>query len=527
MRFILSVICIGVLFSFNKLLAKEILLKKDRGEVLYQQYCAYCHHKDRIGLEGPPLFSKTLKKYRDLDTLAKKIKNGFPQTLMPKFDFLKNNELIEIAQYIKKPLDKNISWDKDKIEKSLTIYNYPKKDIGITEINNVTPVVERDGGYVWIMQDDKILDKFKLKNVHGGIKYRFPNADSIFVPTRDGYILKYSLKDGRVESKIRGCINLRNISLSRDGKHLFTTCLLPKQLVIFNPDNFNIEKIYKLKGKVSALYELYTKDEAIFTYRDRAEVIKVDTNKLLLSTKKIDEPIEDFFIDPFDKYLIATARNGKLLRVYEIDTLKKVYEHKMSGMPHLFSATYFYKDGNFFFATPHLRSSYVTIWKMYDWDFNKKIEIGGDGFFAKTHPNTPYLWVDNGSDQLILIDKNDFSIKKITPIKGKRYIHAEFSGDGKYTYLSIYEKDGYILVWDTNSFKEIKRYKANMPVGKYNFVCKNRRFYPILFGQEVANSKFKKMSKKDILDTILKNKIKLSEFELRSIMTWLKKENFK
>jgi len=514
----------ATLFSFDESSGHfiEALPKKDRGAILYQQQCSSCHHKDRIGLEGPPLYNKTLRKYKDFSKLAKKIKNGFPQTLMPKFEHLSDVELLDIARYIKRPLDKNITWSKEDITKTLTHFNNPKKDLHIQDIADVMPVVERGGGKVWIMEKEAILDKFDLKNVHGGIKYRFPKVDSIFVPTRDGYVAKYSLTNGRVEEKVRACINLRNLSLSRDGKYTFVTCLLPQQLVIFNSDDLSVKEVKKLTGKVSALYELYTQDRAIFTYRDKPEVIFIDTKTLELSSKKIDEPIEDFFIDPFDKYLIATARRGKVLRVYEIATLKKVYEHKMKGMPHLFSATYFYKDGNFYFATPHLRSSYITIWKMYNWDFVKKIDIGGDGFFAKTHPNTPYLWVDNGTDELVLVNKKDYSLKKMVPVKGKQYIHAEFSGDAQYTYLSIYERDGSIEVWDTKALKKIKSYPANVPVGKYNFICKNRRFYPMLFGLDIVNQKFKTKNIDKIFNELLQSNGKFSELEVKSLMAYIK-----
>jgi hypothetical protein len=194
----------------------------------------------------------------------------------------------------------------------------------------------------------------------------------------------------------------------------------------------------------------------------------------------------------------------------------------MKGMPHLFSATYWYHDGHFYFATPHLRSDYITVWEMYDWKFVKKISIGGDGFFAKTHPETPYLWVDNGTDELILVSKKDYAIKKKVPVKGKQYIHAEFSGDGKYTYLSIYEHNGSIEVWDTKSLKKIKDYPADIPVGKYNFICKNRRFYPMLFGQDVAREKFPDTNATAVFNSILSTKGELSEFEVRSLMDWVK-----
>jgi hypothetical protein len=167
----------------------------------------------------------------------------------------------------------------------------------------------------------------------------------------------------------------------------------------------------------------------------------------------------------------------------------------MEGMPHLFSATYWYNNGSFYFATPHLRKPYITIWKMYDWAFEKQIEIGGDGFFVKTHPKTPYLWIDNGTDELILVDKNDFKMRKVIPVKGKQYIHAEFTGNGKYTYLSIYEKDGSIEVWNTKTLEKLQSYPANIPVGKYNYINKNRQFYPRLFGLDmfIQNCQYSKV----------------------------------
>ncbi len=491
--------------------------KKDIGKEVYEEYCMDCHHKDRIGIVGPPLIPAFLRKYQ-LKELVPKIRNGFPQTLMPSYEFLTTWELLEVARYIKRPV-KDYSWNKKEIEKSLIKFNDKPKDIGIKNIEQLLPVVERDGGYVWIMENDKILDKFPLKNVHGGIKYQFPEAENIFIPTRDGWIMRYSLKEGRRVAKIRPCINLRNLSLSRDGKNVLATCLLPEQMVVINSTTLSPKKVIKLDGKVSALYEFYSKDEMIFTYRDKPLVGIVDSKTFEVKYTKIKEPIEDFFIDPFDKFLIATARGGKVLRVYDIKNLKPVFEHKMEGMPHLFSATYWYKDGNFYFATPHLRKPYITIWKMYDWAFEKQIEIGGDGFFVKTHPNTPYLWIDNGSDELVLIDKNNFSMKKMTPVKGKQYIHAEFTGDGKYTYLSIYEKDGSIEVWDTKSFKKLSSYPCNIPVGKYNYINKNRQFYPRLFGLDIFNQKCKNSNEPKNCMQSLKN---LNFYEKTSVEDFLK-----
>ena len=483
-------ILVNILFSkeFDSFYIHSLEAKsnKNNGKNLYLKYCSSCHGKQKEGISAPPLLPQFLKRKSDKQ-LYLIIKDSLPQTLMPKFDFLNDSEIKSIVKYLRKPV-KNIVWDKKDIINSYKKLSNKNKNLNIKDIENVTLVVERGANRVWIMEDEKVLDRFVFRNVHGGLKYTLDGKD-FYIPTRDGWIGHYSLENGRLEHKIRACINLRNVSLSRDAKYLFATCLLPQMVVVFDRESLKPVKIEKVDGKISALYELYSKDEAIFTFRNRPKLVKVDTKTLEFRYFDLDKPIEDFFIDPFEDFIIGTTRHGKDLRVYDINNLKEVFSDKIDGMPHLFSATYWYKDGRFYFATPHLRKSFITVWQMYDWKLVKKIDVGGDGFFVKTHPASDYLWVDNGTDQLVLVNKEDYSIKKIVPKKNKRYIHTEFSGDGKFAYLSIYESDGDLLVWETDTFRKIKDYIANVPVGKYNFINKNRVFYPRLFGLSIFKEK--------------------------------------
>lgn len=470
---------------FDSFYVHQLESKTDPKE-LYVKYCASCHHEKRVGISAPPLLPIFLKKIND-KRLFDIIKNSLPQTLMPKFDFLSDDEIFAIIKYLRSP-EKDISWNLEDIKNSYQIVDKKEKRLNIKNHEDITLVVERGANRVWIMENKEILDWFNFNNVHGGLKFTL-DGKNFYVPTRDGWIGHYSLKEGRLKDKIRACINLRNISLSRDGKKIFATCLMPQAVVIFDSLTLKPLKKIDLDGKISALYELYSKDEAIFTFRDKSNLVKIDTNSLELKHFDLKEPIEDFFIDPFEEFIIGTTRNGKRLSVYDIDRLQKVFEAKIEGMPHLFSATYWYKDGEFYFATPHLRKPYVTIWQMYNWKLIKKVNIGGDGFFVKTHPSSAFLWADNGSDELILIDKEDYTIAKKIPIKNKRYIHTEFSSNGELAYLSIYESDGDLMVIQTDTFKEMARYFANVPVGKYNFVNKNRVFYPRLFGISIFKEK--------------------------------------
>ncbi|MRI83825.1 MAG: cytochrome C [Nitratiruptor sp.] len=474
-------------------LASEVLIHEieasgfqESGASLYYKYCSSCHGKEREGVSAPPLLPSFLKGIDDR-RLEGIIRNSLPQTLMPKFDFLSKEQIDKLIAYLRTPATQ-LRWDREQIRNSKEFFDLPTRELGIKSIENVTMVVERGADRIWVMEDERILDRFPFANVHGGLKFT-PAGERCYIPTRDGWVGRYSLVKGGLEAKVRPCIALRNIALSRDGRYLFATCLLPKRVVVLDPEHLDPVKLFPVEGKISALYELYTQDRALFTLRDKPWLYLVDTKRLTFSKIPLEQPIEDFFIDPFEEYLVGTARSGKRLAVYRLDGFKEVFHASIPGMPHLFSATFWYKDGHFYFATPHLRSSSVTIWQMYDWKLVREVDVGGDGFFVKTHPATSYLWVDNGSDQLVLIDKGNYSIKTLVPRRGKRYLHAEFSGDGRYAYLSIYEPDGDLLVWRGDTFREVRDYKANVPVGKYNFVNKNRRFYPRLFGQALFQEK--------------------------------------
>ncbi len=482
--FIITLLSLSFASSFAS--HKIESMPKSDGELGYQKHCAECHHKNKIGFVGPPLLAENLRKYSD-EKLLTMIKNGFPNTLMPKYEHLSHEELGAIIDFMRKPILKPV-WNRENIVNSKVTFSDKRQNLNIKNIRNITPVVERGINSVWILEDDKILSKFDVKNVHGGIKY-IMDASAVFVPSRDGKITKISLKDGRLESEIRACVSMRNISVSKDGKSVIATCLLPKNIVVLSSDSLAVKKIIDVNGTISSLYDLYSKDKAIFTLRDKPLLGIMDTTNFSIEYSTLKEPFEDFFIDPFEKFIIGSARGGKLLSVYDMENKNYAFEYPIEGMPHLFSATYWYKDGKFYFASPHLGKNYISIWQMYDWKLVKRVDIGGSGFFAKTHPYTPYLFADNGTDELSLIDKKDFKVVKIKPKEGKKFNHTEFSGDGKFSYLSIYEKDGEVKVWDTSLLREIVSYPANTPVGKYNFVNKNRVFYKEMFGEEIFKEK--------------------------------------
>jgi cytochrome c551/c552 len=97
--------------------------------------------------------------------------------------------------------------------------------------------------------------------------------------------------------------------------------------------------------------------------------------------------------------------------------------------------------------------------------------------------------VDKGDDELVLVDKKSFEIKKIKPLPGKKFTHTEFSKDGRYAYLSIFDKNGQLLIYDTIMHTELARFDNSLPVGKYNVFNKEREFLPVSLGSSVFTAK--------------------------------------
>ena len=74
------------------------------------------------------------------------------------------------------------------------------------------------------------------------------------------------------------------------------------------------------------------------------------------------------------------------------------------------------------------------------------------------------------------IDRRTLEIvKSLTPTPGKTAAHVEFTRDGKYALVSVWEMDGALVIYDARTFKEVKRLPMKKPSGKYNVYNKITR----------------------------------------------------
>ena len=142
-------------------------------------------------------------------------------------------------------------------------------------------------------------------------------------------------------------------------------------------------------------------------------------------------------------------------------------------MPHLGSGISWELDGRRVMATPHLKEGKLSIIDTDDWSILKTIETDGPGFFLRSHENSPYFWADvffgPNRDVMHVIDKQSLEIvKTLRPQPGATVAHVEFTRDGRYALVSVWEDDGAVIVYDAQTLVELRRLPMRKPSGKYN-----------------------------------------------------------
>lgn len=482
---------------------------------LFQQHCAACHGPARLGGSGPALLPESLarlKKTEALDTIA----HGRVATRMPAFGGqIAPADLDALVDYLYTPVIPAPSWSEDDIRASRSLYHapgsLPDKPKFTADRLNLFIVVETGDHHVTLLDGDTFepIKRFPTHfALHGGPKFS-PDGRYVYFASRDGWVSRFDIWNLEYTAEVRVGINTRNIAVSSDGRYVMAANYLPDTVVILNADDLSLVETLPAAdaaghtSRVSAVYDAAPRRSFIVALKDVPELWEVSyadagaaafpglvrdgkiqqnavlPGKFTLRRTRLDSVLDDFFFDQDYTVAIGASRNGQG-QVVNLDTRRKIADLPLHGMPHLGSGITWKWQGREVLATPNLKAGRITVVDMSDWHVVKEISTPGPGFFMRSHENTPYAWTDvfNGAakDTLQLIEKSTLEIvATLTPAPGKTAAHVEFTRDGRYALVSIWENDGALVVYDAASLREIKRIQMNKPSGKYNIFNKINR----------------------------------------------------
>lgn len=496
---------------FTSLLALGAANVQANPAEIYNNNCASCHGAARLGGTGPALIPETLGRMRG-PNLEKVIANGRAATQMPAFaDMLKPEDIASLAAYLETPLDAVPDWGPDQIAETLWMdpdYSAADKPVFDADPMNVTLVVETGDHHVSVLDGDTfdVLDRFETPfAVHGGPKFS-PDGRYVFIMSRDGWVQKYDIWSLHQVGRVRAGLNSRNIAMSADGLHLAVANYLPMTLTLLSTADLGVEKVMPVFSKsgvhsrVSAVYQAPQRNSFILALKDAPEIWEVATDpnadpvyegfihsqekdmieaipssEGLFARRRIEtaEPLDDFFFTDDYRNLIGASRDGARGVVVNLNVGREIAELPLPGMPHLGSGISWELDGRRVMATPHLKEGKLSIIDTDDWSILKTIETDGPGFFLRSHENSPYFWADvffgPNKDVMHVIDKQSLEIvKTLRPEPGATVAHVEFTRDGRYALVSVWEDDGAVIVYDAQTLEELRRLPMRKPSGKYN-----------------------------------------------------------
>lgn len=462
---------------------------------LYGENCAACHGADRLGGTGPALLPENLERLRRPEAF-KTISEGRIATQMAGFSQkLAKEEIQALADFIYQPLPQAPVWGADEIITSHIQHvlpgSLPDKPVFSAEPLNLFVVVEVGDHHATILDGDKFepIHRFQTRYaLHGGPKFS-PDGRFVYFASRDGWIAKFDIYNLKTVAEVRAGINTRNLAVSGDGKTVLVGNYLPHSVVLLNAQDLSLIKVIEAadgngkSSRVSAVYQAEPRGSFVVALKDVKEAWEISYRDNTFPVRRIatDDYLDDFFFDQPYRHLMGAARDGKKGLVIDLDSGKKVAELELPGMPHLGSGITWEYQGRPVMATPNLKEGLVSVIDMQSWRTVKQVKTEGPGFFMRSHENTPYAWVDAFNhpatkDVMQVIDKRSLEVVRILkPAPGKTTAHVEFTRDGRYALVSIWEMDGALVIYDAATLREVKRLPMKKPSGKYNVYNKITR----------------------------------------------------
>lgn len=483
---------------------------------LYHDHCASCHGTQRTGGMGPALLPESLERLRRPDAL-KVIQQGRTATQMAGFaGTLAPADIAALADWIYQPVTPAPGWSDDDVRASRLetagARNLPARPAWRADPMNLFVVVEGGDHHVSLVDGDRfeVIHRFASRYaLHGGPKFT-PDGRYVFFGSRDGWITKYDLWNLTVVAEVRAGLNMRNVAVSGDGRWVMAANYLPRTVVLFDAD-LNLVKRYdattldgKHASRVSAVYDAAPRKSFVVALKDIPEVWEISYDpqakpiydgyvhdyRMSEAIAKpgyqgvrrtlLEEPLDDFFFDQSYTHVLGSTRpkagaasGAPTAQVVNLDVRRKIAELPIAGMPHLGSGITFAWKGTTVLASPNLKDGAIDVIDMKTWKTVKTIPTPGPGFFMRSHENTRYAWADSmmsptAKDTITLIDKTTLEPVATLREPGRTLAHTEFTKDGRYALVSVWESDGAVIVFDTKTLKEVKRLPMSKPVGKYN-----------------------------------------------------------
>lgn len=486
---------------------------------VYFDRCAGCHGTLRKGATGPNLLPK---KTLDMgtETLEEIIWGGTPGG-MPNWGeqgILDKKETNLMARFIQneppQPPEMSLGQMKMSHEILVPVKSRPKKPEHNRNWQNFFGVVERDAGRIAIIDGDT---KEVIGRVPSGYATHILRSSAsgryFFSIGRDGKVgmIDIWMKKPTLVATVKTCSEARSVDTSKfkgyEDKLAIVGCYWPPHFVVLDGQTLEPKKVVSTRGytydtfefhpepRVAAIVSSHYSPEWVLNVKETGYVWLVDysnIDNMKISMIEAERFLHDGGWDSTHRYFMPAANMRDTMVVIDTKERKKVASIPVGVKPHPGRGAN-YKDPKFgpVHATVHIGEGLVSVWgtdpvnnPKYAWKVVRSIELepGSGSLFLKTHPKSKNLWLDfplntdlKNHQSVCVLDISSadpgktLECMQLTEDPKARAVHMEYNKDGSEVWVSVWGKEGEVIVIDDKTRKVIKRIKGfDTPTGKFN-----------------------------------------------------------
>jgi len=485
------------------------------GQQIFFDRCAGCHGTLRAGATGPNIQPE---RTRQIGTAALKttFRHGLPGGMPAWGDagILTEDEIHIMANYVQlpppNPPGRPLEQIRDSWNLMVPLADRPTEPQTDRNWENFFGVILRDAGQVAILDGDTYE---MLAILETGFAVHILRSSSsgryYYAVGRDGRVTLIDLwtPEPTLVAQAQGCTDARSVDGSKyegyEDRYVIEGCYWPPQYVVF--DGLTLEPL----NVTSVLGNTYDTNEPLDEVRVAAIVASHDDPVWVMGLKEsghvgiVDYSQEGFPLtakipaerflhdggwDHTGRYFMISANNRNKMVVIDVQNQELVATFETGQRPHPGrGANWQDPEYGWVNGTIHIGQGLLSVYGAdpenrpdVAWQVVRQVEIDGTGsLFLKTHENSSWVWMDmpmnnspEGTRQACVYSKARGEIERCWLVADHgAAVHFEYNQAGDEVWVSVWDKEGEIVIYDDKTLEEKHRITGDWlvtPTGKFN-----------------------------------------------------------
>jgi nitrite reductase (NO-forming) / hydroxylamine reductase len=481
----------------------------------YFDRCAGCHGALRVGATGPKIDEERGQALGQ-GALEAILTNGTPGG-MPAFGregLLSEDEIRWVSAFLQQPPPEPPPRPLEMIRESwnlmVPVAERPTEPQTTRDWQNYFGIILRDAGKVAIIDGDtkelaKIIDTgFAVHILRASHTGRY-----FYAVGRDGMVSMIDLwpEEPTLVAQIQGCSDSRSVESSKypgyEDRLLLQGCYWPPQYVVMDGQTLEPKSVTDVtmpaydtnepltEVRVAGMKASRQGPHWVVALKESGHVIIVDYSKPDFPISKViptERFLHDGGWDRTRRYFMVAANMRNQMVVIDTKTHEMVTKFETGRTPHPGrGANWEDPEYGWVNATPHLGEPKLAIYGAdpegspeHAWKVVREIELPAPGgLFVKTHPNSSRVWVDstlsNDPDetrQICVYSQAEGKLERCWQASDRgRVTHFEYNRQGTEVWVSVWDREGELIVYDDATLEEITRIRGDWlvtPTGKFN-----------------------------------------------------------